>query len=294
MTYEQFQTDVVDTLEKWLPGNTSFTIRQIVKPNDRILDGLIISDPQTEVAPTIYLNPYFDALSAGGASFDEIIENIFRLYKDNRTSASFDQDEFMSWDRAKSHITYRILNRRTNEKFLEDVPFISYMDLAIIFTYLLTVEEAGQGSIVIHKCHASNWGVEAKDLFAEATTNTPSLLPAVCKPMSDMLDDLLPGHGEELPDDIPDMLVLSNSTKTYGAAAILYTGLLKSIAKKLDSDFYVLPSSVHEVLLLPAGDKDIKSDLSAMVREVNASQVPDGEVLSDHAYYFCAADSSLY
>ncbi len=293
MTYEQFQQDVLDTLEKWMPGNTTFTIRQIVKPNDRVLDGLIISDPQTDVAPTIYLNPYYDALSAGGASFDEIIENIFRLYKDNRTTATFDQDSFLRWDLAKSHITYRLLNRKANEKFLEDVPFLPYMDLAVIFTYLLTVEEAGQGSIVIHDCHAKNWGVEAKDLYSEAMKNTPSLLPPVYKPMSEMLDDLLPGSGEELPEDIPDMLVLSNSTKTYGAAAILYTDLLKSIAKKLDSDFYVLPSSVHEVLLLPAGDRDIRSDLSAMVREVNASQVPDGEILSDHAYYYCAADNSL-
>ena len=293
MTYEQFQQDVLDTLEKWMPGNTTFTVRQIVKPNDRVLDGLIISNPQTEIAPTIYLNPYYDALSAGGASFDEIIENIFRLYKDNETTASFDQDEFLNWDRAKSHITYRLLNRKANEKFLEDIPFLPYMDLAVIFTYLLTVEEAGQGSIVIHDCHAKNWGLEAKDLYSEAMKNTPSLLPPVCKPMSQMLDDLLPDAGEELPEDIPDMLVLSNKAKTYGAAAILYTDLLKSIAEKMGSDFYVLPSSVHEVLLLPAGDKDIRNDLSAMVREVTASQVPDGEILSDHAYYYCAADNSL-
>lgn len=293
MTYEQFQTDVVDTLEKWLPGNTTFSIRQIVKPNDRVLDGLIISDPGTEVAPTIYLNPYYDALSAGGASFDEIIENIFHLYKDNRTSASFDQDSFLNWDKAKSHITYRLLNRKSNEKFLEDVPFLPYLDLAIVFTYLITIDEAGQGSIVIHKCHADNWKVDAKALYAEAIKNTPDLLQSVCKPMTAMLEELLPEGKTDLPDDVPDMLVLSNSSKTYGAAAILYPGLLHSIAEKMGSDFYLLPSSVHEVLLLPAGDKDIRNDLSAMVREVNATQVPDGEILSDHAYFYSAAEDSL-
>lgn len=293
MTYDQFQKDVVDTLEKWMPGSTTFSIRQIVKPNDRVLDGLIISDPQTEVAPTIYLNPYYDALSSGGASFDEIIENIFRLYKDNRTSASFDQDSFLNWDRAKGHITYRLLNRKGNEKFLEDVPYLPYLDLAVIFAYLITIDEAGQGSIVIHSCHAENWGVDAKTLYREAVKNTPSLLPSIVKPMSEMLTELLPGSGDELPEDVPDMLVLSNSSKTYGAAAILYPGLLKSIAEKLGSDYYVLPSSVHEVLLLPAADRDIKNDLSAMVREVNSTQVPDGEILSDHAYFYSAAEDSL-
>lgn len=284
---QSFEQNVIDTLEKWLPGDTKFTIRQIMKPNDRVLDGLIISEEQTDVAPTIYLDPYYDAYAAGGASFDEIIENILRLYKNNRTEAGFDQDAFLQWDRAKDKITYRLLNRKANEKFLEDVPFVPYLDFAVVFTYLLTIDDAGQGSIVIHKCHAENWGVDADTLYEAAKKNTVKLLPASYKPMSAMLEDLMPGSGEELPEDIPDMLVLSNQTKTYGAAAILYDGLLKDIADKMDSDFYILPSSVHEVLLLPkADDRDIMEDLGVMVREVNRNEVPDGEILSDHAYCF--------
>ena len=284
---ESFEQTVIDTLEKWLPGDTKFQIKKIMKPNDRVLDGLIISDEQTDVAPTIYLDPYYDAFVAGGASFDEIIENIFRLYKDNRTETGFDQDAFLNWDRAKEKITYRLLNRKANEKFLEDVPFVPYLDLAVVFTYLLTIDDAGQGSIVIHKCHAENWGVDDDELYEAAKKNTARLLPVEYKPMSDMLEDLMPGSGEELTDGIPDMLVLSNKTRTYGAAAILYKDVLHDIAEKMDCDLWILPSSVHEVLLLPKeGDRNIFTDLSAMVREVNATQVPEGEILSDHAYLY--------
>lgn len=284
---ESFEQNVIDTLEKWLPGDTKFQIRKIMKPNDRVLDGLIISDEHTEVAPTIYLDPYYDAFTAGGATFDEIIENIFRLYKDNRTETSFDQESFLKWDKAKDKITYRLLNRKANEKFLEDVPFVSFLDLAVVFSYLITIDDAGQGSIVIHKCHAESWGVDADELYEAAKKNTAKLLPVEYKPMSEMLADLMPGSDDMLPEDIPDMLVLSNKTKTYGAAAILYKDVLHDIAEKMNCDLWMLPSSVHEVLLLPKeGDANILTDLSAMVREVNATQVPDGEILSDHAYLY--------
>ena len=82
------------------------------------------------------------------------------------------------------------------------------------------------------------------------------------------------------------MYVLSNKSKLNGSGCILYQNLLRSLGKKLESDFYILPSSVHEVLLIPADDQDSYEELTAMVQEVNATQLANEEILSDHVYYY--------
>lgn len=289
-----FGAAVTATLEKWLPADIKMQTRKIVKTNDRVLTGLIISSADTDIAPTIYLDPYMDVIRNGGATYDEVIENILRLYKDNKTSSNFDTESFLDWGRAKERITFRLINWKANDKFLKDVPHIRYLDLAVIFTYLVEIDDAGQGNIVIHDCHAKNWGVDADTLYKVAKNNAPTILPMSCMPMSRMLEDLLPDGAPNPGGDVPDMLVLTNTSKTYGAAAILYPGLLKSIADKAETNFWVLPSSVHEVLLLPAElDVDMRDDLTAMVKEVNATQVPEGEILSDHAYYYSRSEDAL-
>ena len=294
VTKEAFETKVVNTLKAkaYLP-ETKMEIRQITKQNDRVLDGLIISSENTNIAPTIYLDSYYDAFMAGSTSFEEVVEDICRLYEDNKTAETFNQDAFLDWNRAKERIVCRIVNKKANEKFLRDVPHVDFLDLSIVFSYLITIEDVGQGNIVIHQCHVENWGVDDDELYEAAKKNTARLLPVEYKPMSDMLEDLMPGSGEELTDGIPDMLVLSNASKTFGAAAIIYDGVQEALAKRVGGSYYVLPSSVHELLILPATDERIDKNLDAMVKEVNANEVPDGEVLSDHCYFYDAKAGEL-
>ena len=294
VTKEAFETKVVNTLKAkaYLP-ETKMEIRQITKQNDRVLDGLIISSENTNIAPTIYLDSYYDAFMAGSTSFEEVVEDICRLYEDNKTAETFNQDAFLDWNRAKERIVCRIVNKKANEKFLRDVPHVDFLDLSIVFSYLITIEDVGQGNIVIHQCHVENWGVDDDELYEAAKKNTARLLPVEYKPMSDTLEDLMPGSGEELTDGIPDMLVLSNASKTFGAAAIIYDGVQEALAKRVGGSYYVLPSSVHELLILPATDERIDKNLDAMVKEVNANEVPDGEVLSDHCYFYDAKAGEL-
>lgn len=291
VTKEAFETKVVNTLKAYLP-ETKMEIRQITKQNDRVLDGLIISSENTDIAPTIYLDSYYDAFMAGGTSFEEVVEHICRLYEDNKTTETFNQDAFLDWNRAKEHIVCRIVNKKANENFLQDVPHVDFLDLSIVFSYLITIEDVGQGNIVIHQCHADKWGVTADDLYEAAKKSAPTLLPATI----DTLGELLGGSSdvaEMQADEVPDMTVLSNASKTFGAAAIIYDGVQEALAKRVGGSYYVLPSSVHELLILPATDERIDKNLDAMVKEVNAKEVPDGEVLSDHCYFYDAEAGEL-
>ena len=86
------------------------------------------------------------------------------------------------------------------------------------------------------------------------------------------------------------MYILTNEFRTNGATTLLYEGILEEIAGMFDSDIILLPSSIHEVILVPAasGDEYLKQldDFSAMVKEVNETELADEEILSDHAYYY--------
>lgn len=89
------------------------------------------------------------------------------------------------------------------------------------------------------------------------------------------------------------MYVLSNKLKNYGAACIAYPYILDMLAGVLKENFYVLPSSVHEVIIVPESSQIRQSELERMVREINETQVPEEEILSNHAYFYYAQEGKL-
>ena len=84
----------------------------------------------------------------------------------------------------------------------------------------------------------------------------------------------------------PMMLILTNQYKIYGATTMLYPGILKKISDKLDSDLVLIPSSIHEFLVLPRTIHDDIPTLNSFINEVNSTEVTDEEILSDHVYIY--------
>ena len=295
MTYEEFRGSVIDTLEKRFPKDTSFQIQKIIKTNDRELDGLVISEPNSQISPTIYLDPFFDAFKSGLNSFDEIIDIIFDAYNNHRNTKAFDTEDFTRFERARENIVFRLINRKKNEKLLSDVPFMPYLDLAVTFSFLLEVEGEGLGAILIHNSHMEEWGKKKEELYEIAASNMKRLLPPTLIPMNEVMKSIGIIDQDELEayDNSP-LYVLTNERKNYGAATILYKGELRKASKTLGTDkLCVIPSSVHEVLLLPEVTAKCREEIDEMVREVNSTTVSPDEVLSDHAYFYDASTDSI-
>ena len=104
--------------------------------------------------------------------------------------------------------------------------------------------------------------------------------------MKDILAEMMPeAQLEELPDTVP-MYVLSNKANVQGASCILYPNLLKDFASAINGNFYILPSSIHECIFLPAESVEDPTTLQSMVKEVNMTQVEECEVLSDSVYFY--------
>lgn len=290
MDYEAFQSYIVNSLQKHFGDTASISLQPIVKNNQKQLDGLMIQDFSINITPTIYLNYYYDDYLAG-QPLSDILEDIIASYRDNLPAQNMDFSFFTDYEKVKYRIVYKLINRRKNKELLSDVPYFCFLDLAVVFCCYLPDTPHGNATILIHNHHLKLWGVHADDLYDLALTNTPILLPYELKSMEDILHSFHPEHmdlahiRQEI-SDAPTMYVLSNTEKLYGASALLYPKVIPYFAQMMDCDFFILPSSIHEILLLPKEPGCCIADLNCIVQEVNRSQVLAEEVLSDHVYTF--------
>ena len=291
MNYEAFLQCLLDTLEERLPEGVTSRFQRVTKNNGVQVDSVMIVKEGCNISPTIYLEDFWNRY-ASGVDMEDIIHDILTAYGDNALAENFDLSLFMDFEKIKNRIVYKVINYKKNKKLLESVPHYRYLDLAVVFYCL--VEDMNNATILIHKSHAEMWGVTEKDLLSVAAVNCPKLLKYRFSNIFSYLSSYhFPGLPRELADELVPMFVLSNKTGIYGASCVLYKGLLHKLGEQLDSDFYVFPSSIHEVIVMPDIDGCDGDYFKEMVKEINASEVKEEEVLSDNVYFYSRERDNL-
>lgn len=267
----------------------NITINHVIKNNGCEMDGLVIMEKGKDIAPTIYLDSFYE-LYTNGENIKNIIRQIEVIYEQNKNNVTFDVNILKHFDTIKDKIVYKVVNYRSNEKLLEQVPHKRILDLAVVFYCLLDNEYGRSATALIYNNNLKNWNVTIDDLYKAALKNTPDLLHSKISSMAALFEKCgvnVDGEEVDLKDYVPsDMYVLTNESKLNGAACILYENVLYDFAQKLGADLYILPSSVHEVILLPKLSMFEKDELVNMVKEVNTEGVAADEVLSDHVYEY--------
>lgn len=267
----------------------NITINHVIKNNGCEMDGLVIMEKGKDIAPTIYLDSFYE-LYTNGENIKSIIRQIEIVYEQNKNNVTFDVNILKHFDTIKDKIVYKVVNYRSNEKLLEQVPHKRILDLAVVFYCLLDNEYGRSATALIYNNNLKNWNVTIDDVYKAALKNTPDLLHSKISSMAALFEKCgvnVDGEEVDLKDYVPsDMYVLTNESKLNGAACILYENVLYDFAHKLGADLYILPSSVHEVILLPKLSMFEKDELVNMVKEVNTEGVAADEVLSDHVYEY--------
>ena len=267
----------------------NITINHVIKNNGCEMDGLVIMEKGKDIAPTIYLDSFYE-LYTNGENIKNIIRQIEVIYEQNKNNVTFDVNILKHFDTIKDKIVYKVVNYRSNEKLLEQVPHKRILDLAVVFYCLLDNEYGRSATALIYNNNLKNWNVTIDDVYKAALKNTPDLLHSKISSMAALFEKCgvnVDGEEVDLKDYVPsDMYVLTNESKLNGAACILYENVLYDFAQKLGADLYILPSSVHEVILLPKLSMFEKDELVIMVKEVNTEGVAADEVLSDHVYEY--------
>ena len=194
----------------------------------------------------------------------------------------------LDYREARERLVYRLIQTRRNERLLQQIPHVPYLDLSIVFE-LYWKQQGQHCSCLVYNSHLEQWGVTPEEVERQARENTPIRLPAVFDSLEQMLLPMMGGLRQE-----PSGLsVLSNREGFHGAAAILYPGELKRAADQLQNDLVVLPSSIHEVLLLPDDPGQDYGMLTRLVQEINRNEVEQEEWLSDHPYRYLRKEDRL-
>lgn len=284
LNYDTFGKEVKLELEKLLGDEMRVELQHVTKNNGITLEGICILEPGSRVAPTIYLEEFYQEYQ-DGITVKEIASQVWKVYERSKKGLSASLDYFLDFQKVKDQILCKVISQKMNEKLLLEIPHIPYLDLAIAFFCVVESRELGSGSILIRNEHMRYWNVSRELLYEYARENTLRLRPFQLKSMEEIIEDLVEPQEQKLLKELP-MYVLSNEDRIFGAAGILYDRVLCDAGEQLEEDFYVLPSSVHEVILVPdsvAGSPDYLRD---MVHEVNTTQVEPEDVLSENIYHY--------
>lgn len=292
MTYKEFEMQVKTYLEENLGAGVTVSTYTTRKNNQTLYQGLLIEDASDgerfSASPIIYLDDFYRDLR-NGASFEEIAETICKFYRNAKQTGDFKLKNLSDFGEMKEKIIYKLINLEMNKDLLDDIPYIPYLDLAIVFYCCIANTDEQTAGFLIHNSHLNLWGIQQNELYKYAHKNTCRLFPyslkSVCATLNEISENLsapLPVMTE--PED--DFLVLTNQSHIDGAACILYDNVLEKIADVLQEDFFVIPSSIHEILILRKHLAPEEGELSELITSVNQTTVSDTEILSSHPYYY--------
>ncbi len=287
MNYEDFRARIYSMVRDKFDSGTEVTLKPVRKNNGVILDGLTIMPEGKCIAPTIYINQYYGRYREG-LSLDAIVRIILEENKHYSVDFPIDVDEFLKFDNLKDRIRYRLVNCAMNEELLSDVPHEKFLDLAKIYYYEIRDSRFPSAFCTIRNSDTRRWEISTEDLDKTADANMLTFEPPRIYTMREMVD-MLAGNSQnarDVPDPVVPMYILTSESRCFGASAMLYDNVFSEFEGVMEEDLFVLPSSVHEVIVTPATGGFSGFELERMVTEINKECVPDYEVLSNRVYYY--------
>lgn len=293
----EFFEYVKENVKEYLPPafeKAQISVEELRKGNDRISHVLTIPFPEAEVRVNIGMDGFYQCYQ-DGQGLDDCVGDIADLciaYKDMENVKGI--VDVPDYEEIKGRLTIRLCDPELNQKYLEDKIYTRHGDFAAVYRVVIPKSEEDTISFTVTAMLMKEWEVSLEQLHRDAI-----LADKKRQPLLNSLDDVISSEivmnkkaqnlleeGAECPPMRIPILCLTNENKTYGASLILHDDIMKRVGEILDSDFYVLPSSVHETLFIADTETSSVEGLSSMVKEINETQVKLGDKLSDKVQYY--------
>ena len=248
------------------------TVAEVDKANGIILTGIAVP-----IAENVKANVYIDSMYDIDMTIDEAVAEINHIVEERKKHNPVpDMSCFSNFDKMKGHLKARLYNKATVAEVSKSASEYGFDDL-IIVPYLEITLNGGYGAIKVLENHLETWGKTAEEVIAIAEENSAN------ETMITSMAEMLGMSSDMLPPGTPMMMVVSNDSEACGAYGII--AKMEYLKEKFPEGFAVLPSSIHEVIVMSLAGVD-EDALTSMVKEVNATEVVAEEQLSDHAYFF--------
>ena len=300
MKYDDFCESLLDALRDEFGEEYSLELHEVMKNNDQKLEGFVILNDKYSVSPTFYLKNLYEEYQKGG-SLSDIVEEICNLYQMTMKKNQYASLDF-SYDNCRDRVVFRLVSKVRNKEVLNEVPHIPFLDLEIVFYIVIENTKSGLSSVRVTNQMLEYWEKTPHDLYCLALKNTERLFPVRIEPMINLMKEMWENKMEsdffenlvKNENSFEDKVyVITNESGLNGAASIIYESTLQKTGELLEGDYYLLPSSIHEVLVLSVNTSIDYEQLKQMVYEVNEECVSAEEVLSDQVYFYDCFEKKL-
>ena len=290
MGFEEFKKYVAEHLTEAAPevfAGAAISIREVDKNNGKVLTAVSISRDDAVLAPVIYLEGFYKDYQ-NGKRIEDCVREIAEVYATHRPDGATKFELPEVFEDARADIRVKLINYELNRESLVDRPHFSFGDLAACFIIKVRSPEFGTGSIDVTQDIFEIWGVSEEELLEAALVNMKNE-DEICITGIDQIVREMRGYEKEEDFFLPDnqkLYVLTNKDRVLGASLMLDDETLGNFAKEKDKDVFILPSSIHELILVPDFGFLEFERLKMMVKDVNRTLVPSEDVLSDSVYIY--------
>lgn len=296
MDYTMFKELVQDKFMDYMPEkyrDGKLTINKVTKINGT-KDGLNIYREGAKGSPTIYVDDMYEKFKQNG-DLEQTFREAAGFYVKVLTEIPPIPINLLS-DKANDKIYMILVNTESNKDMLKDVPHREVNDTSVVYRIMVSDDEKEIGSALITNHIAEEMGMNEEQLFKVAAENTPRLFPPVIKPMSQVIFGMLTENGG-MPKDVAEqvvdemkggkemMWIITNNKGISGAVNMIFEKNLYELSKGMGEDLYILPSSIHEVIAVPASMGNPEK-LAELVLQVNTTAVDVSERLSNQVYHY--------
>lgn len=298
--FEKFQQKIKDGILAYLPKeyrNATVNIVHVPRNNDQEQVAIAIKKEGQAVPAKIYLEEYYTRFP-DWVSDETILRTIAGDYMSEESEMKWKAEmteAVKDFDSVKGNIRVEVVNKDMNRENLRGCPHkeVGGTDLAAVFRVMLYKDGEERASVLVTDKTMKDWDMDVDSLYETALKNTAAQMPVQINSMMSMFfDSVEPLELKEVFHN-EGLYILSNPQKDHGAVTMLYPGLLQSIAEATRSSFYILPSSIHEVLLIKEDNSMDARELQSMVMDINQSEVAPHEVLSNQVYFYDGKEQKI-
>lgn len=283
---DQVAKDIRDVLGEDFDG-AKITARQIDKLQGESYYGIQVQPVDSNIGVTVNLKDAYERYQEG-ASYGEAIQEVSQSVEEGMENVpNVEVSELMDYDSMKENLMIQVVPTEGNEELLAGIPHQEQEDMSIVYRMVLDTNEDGMASALVTNNMLLQYDITAEQLHADAMENAPERFPARIRSMQEVMAEMFGIEPEMMPDqDEVSMFIATCNSGVNGAGCIFYPEFMDQAAEKLNGDFFILPSSIHETILLPdLGDMNYH-DLEAMVQQVNESEVEPKDRLSYSVYHY--------
>ena len=289
MGLKGFMEEVKELVNKELGDDYELGIKEVLKNNGKLYHGLEVKKRLSNIAPVLYLDGYYEQYKRNIANIEGISLEVARTFKQHENN-NIDVEYVADFEKVRKNIMAKAINFEANSKILDDLVYEKYLDLAMVYFIELDIPDQGVGSIMVKNAMLQAWGISKSELRDVAKENLKkqdyrleNIFDLIIKMNGFEKEQLYP---EEMCGENGDVFVLSNLDRLYGGRLLFDIDKLSEIANKLGKNYFIIPSSIHELILIKDG-MDLELDfIRQMVNEVNRTTVVAEEVLSDNVYIY--------